>query len=290
MAWSHSHENHHAGDAAASEEASIFHCFVSQSRYLLCSANKLQVGFFDSFTSENYELNPLLWRKYLMLQTSLLVYLSIPNSFLLPLLQRLPPASALQTVPDSTATPTQPALHRQPPAPAPAAPPTSKLQNLVTDRGIGGFSVYKRFSCTFPHWILSFTVESSTAGRANEERVPPASHSPEMGTEKSNMLDCSRQMSHNQSLTKTMKVRSFQVNFFYYSVDVWWKHSYVKHHFSKEFSPITSLCRSPDWRITTSLRHHHRPFHCSMQPAFLSQIPPSSPENIGIKSHDKALL
>lgn len=45
MAWSHSHENHCVGDAAASEEASVFHCFVSQSRYLLHSANKLQAVF-----------------------------------------------------------------------------------------------------------------------------------------------------------------------------------------------------------------------------------------------------
>lgn len=138
----------------------------------------------------------------------LFIFLSL-ISFLLFLLQRLPggyelpPAPALHSVPDSTATPTQAATSTS----------SSCLAHLQTpepcDRGIDSFTVYKRFSCTFPHWIFFFTVGSSSAGRANEERVLPASHSLEMWTEKSNVLDCSRRIPQNQSLTKTIKGRSF---------------------------------------------------------------------------------
>lgn len=59
---------------------------------------------------------------------------------------------------------------------------------------------------------------------------------------------------------------------------------------AKSFPPTPSLCRSPEWWITTLLQHHHGPSHCSIHPTFLSQIPFSSPEHTDIKSHDKALL
>lgn len=48
----------------------------------------------------------------------------------------------------------------------------------------------------------------------------------------------------------------------------------VKLHFSQELSPHTpSLRWPPGWWITTSPQHRHRPFHCSMQPTSLLQIP-----------------
>lgn len=141
------------------------------------------MGFFDSSTSKSYERHPLLWGKYLMLQTSLLVYLSIPNqlpSFPAPKVT-WGAMSCPQLQPYTLSLPAQPPQHRQPPVPAPPASPISRLQNLVTKALIvslftrdlavlsptGSFSLLLSLLCRQGKWgesTLSFTQPGDVDG------------------------------------------------------------------------------------------------------------------------------
>lgn len=141
----------------------------------------------------------------------------------------------------------------------------------------------------------SFTVESFSAGRASEERVLLAPHSTEMGTEKSHVLGCSTQICHNESLTKTITV-SFQVKFFYYSLNVWKSCTYCTSNMilakSSTPPPPTALLFAGiqadelllHYSTTTDL------FNVLCSLLSFHKSPLSSLEDTDIKSHDKALL
>lgn len=211
-------------------------------------------------------------------QTSLLHHLSNCNSSLLLPLGGLPGCYELPTAPACCCF--QTGVWLEPPEPH------------DKDRGICSFTVY-RLSCTFPYWILSFPVDSFSVGRASGEKVPLlAPHNAGMGTEKSNLLGCPTHICHNEGLTKNINVKSFQADFFYYSLNVWKSCTYPSNIVSAMSFPTPLLSLLATWLMNyyffTAAPQTFSELYAA---TFLPQVPILPPlEDTDIKSHDKALL